>query len=71
MIYINDIYRCIEDITISDKEDRGPRTIIPSFADDTHFTVAARTESELLLVLNKGIEQIEKWMRVNKIQIKP
>ena len=69
LIYINDIYRCIEDINISDKGDRGNRIIIPSFADDTHFTVAARTERELLLVLKKGMEQIEKWMRVNKLKL--
>jgi len=43
------------------------KVILPSFADDTHFTVAAKTSAHLIEIMKMGILWIDKFMKVNKL----
>lgn len=70
LVYINDLCRASSNVSCSlDLDTYGTKGILPCFADDAHFTVAARTENELMTILKQGISSIEKWMRVNKLKL--
>ena len=65
LVYINDLRFSVLDLL--DSAHSNCRVIIPSFADDTHFTAAAKTESDLIEIMRRGMLGIDKWMRVNKL----
>ena len=68
LIYINDLNACLKRIfSHVGPAARRSKMILPSFADDTQFSVAAVTEADLFLLLNTGMSCIERWMRVNKL----
>jgi hypothetical protein len=49
LVYINDLCRASSNVSCSlDLDTYGTKRILPCFADDAPFTVAARTENELL-----------------------
>ena len=45
------------------------KAILRSFADDTDYIVAAKTEKELPNLLKSGVLYIKKWMRLNKLKL--
>ena len=71
-IYINDIHQAICDLTTNVEngdETCKPRKPLVLFADDTNFSVAERTEAQLLGKLSNDMEKVEKWLRLNKLKV--
>ena len=71
LIYIDDLRNAINGLSFDLKcRDTGAsKSILPYFADDTHLTVAAKTGEMLIQNLQTGMLNIEKWMRVNRLQL--
>ena len=47
----------------------GEKVVVPSFADDTHITVAARTGIQLLSRISSCLEFVKNWMKLNKLNL--
>ena len=43
----------------------GGKVIVPSFADDTHLTVAAETGIQRLSRIGSFLEFVQKWTKLN------
>lgn len=69
LVYINDLNGCLKQLSTPRYTDGPVRAILPSFADDTQFTMAAKTEADLKNGMKQGMVIIERWMRVNKLLV--
>ena len=69
-IYIKDLCNAVSGLTNDLSSDfRGPKKVLVLFADDTNLTIIARTEQELVGLLEGDLHNIERWMTLNKLAI--
>ena len=71
LIFINDLCGAVEGLSfdLNFPVSETIKLIIALFADDAHFTVAAKTELQLMEKLITGMNQIGKWTRANKLRL--
>jgi hypothetical protein len=65
LVYNNDVNGCIKQLSTLGYNGAQVRVILPSFADGSQLTMAAKTEADLKNSMKQGMVIIERWMRVN------
>ena len=68
-IYLSDLDKCLVSCGLSTSEVSKVKAVLPSFTDYTHYTVAARTENELLNLLKSVCYTFKKWTRLNNLKL--
>ena len=54
VLYINDLNGCLKQLTTPRYNDGLVRAVFPRFADDTQFTMTAKTGADLKIGMNKN-----------------
>jgi hypothetical protein len=74
LFFINDLSNAIDGLDVKlpcgeIESETSVRKILAMFADDTQFTVAAKTESQLMSTLREVPSQIQIWLEANRLVI--
>ena len=68
-IYVKYLDKCLISCVLSARENSILKVILQSFGDDTRYTMADRTEKELLNILKTGTVCTKTRMRFNKLKM--